>query len=227
MRTSTICRLVGIGLFLAVSASSVRAAQPLEVYGAWHCGSDYCTWGTARTVTEFDQKNHWLIDRGNGTPSVNLVVLSFVHPLKLLNKTTDTATLNGVPRGMTPEIVKYFTDKGVRVMLSIGGITYVKPWNDALAQDAWQLGLNAAEVAGALGVGIEIDYEENRSPNLVGLEQFITAYRSVYRYDATGANPAARLTIDLELDRAFHRAERIQIFNFSLGAVFFAAQRAK
>jgi len=197
MRTRTICRLVGIGLFLAVSASSVRAAQPLEVYGAWHCGSDYCTWGTVRSVAEFDQKNRWLIDRGNGTPSVNLVVLSFVHPLKLLNQTTDATTLNGVPRGMTPEIVKYFTDKGVRVMLSIGGITYVKPWNDALAQDAWQLGLNAAAVAGALGVGIEIDYEENRSPNLAGLEQFITAYRSVHRYDETGANPAARLTIDL------------------------------
>jgi hypothetical protein len=101
MRTRTIFRLVGIGLFLAVSACSVRAAQPLEVYGAWHCGSDYCTWGAMRSVTEFDQKNHWLIDRGNGTPSVNLVVLSFVHPLKLLKRTTDTTTLDGVPRGMT------------------------------------------------------------------------------------------------------------------------------
>jgi hypothetical protein len=198
MWTRTICRLVGIGLLLGISTSSVRAAQPLEVYGAWHCGSDYCTWGTVRDVSEFDQKNHWLIDRGGGGgPSVNLVVLSFVHPLKLLNKTTDGTTLNGVPRGMTADIVSYFTSRGVRVMLSIGGITYVKPWNDALAQNAWQLGLNAAEVAGILGVGIEIDYEENRSPNLAALEQFINAYRSVHPYDATGANAAARLTIDL------------------------------
>jgi hypothetical protein len=56
-----------------------------------------------------------------------------------------------------------------------------------------------------LGVGIEIDYEENSSPRLAALQSFINTYRSyVYpvdgkgtQYDATGANPAARLTIDL------------------------------
>jgi hypothetical protein len=43
-----------------------------------------------------------MIDRGDGSgpPSVNLVVLSLVQPLKLLNKTTDSQTLNGVPLGM-------------------------------------------------------------------------------------------------------------------------------
>ena len=163
----------------------------------WHCGNDCCTWGTARTVAEFDSKNHWLIDRGDETPSVNLVVLAFVHPLKLLDQTTDAGTLNGVPRGMTPETVDYFESRGVRVMLSIGGITYTKAWNQALAKNAKQLGLNAAALAGQLGVGIEIDYEENRSPNLDGLEQFIRAYRSVHPYDASAMNHAARLTIDL------------------------------
>lgn len=47
--------------------------------------------------------------------------------------------------------------------------------------------------------------EENTSPNLTGLQSFITAYRNyVYpvdgkgtQYDPTGANQAARLTIDL------------------------------
>src|SRR5262249_19102746 len=92
-------------------------------------------------MTEFDQKNHWLIDRGNGPPSVNLVILSFIHPLRLLNKTTDAQTAQGVPVGM-----------------------------------------NAAEVAQKLGVGIEIDYEENASPNLAGLQAFIDAYRSVLPY---------------------------------------------
>jgi hypothetical protein len=82
-------------------------------------------------------------------------------------------------------------------MLSIGGITYTNDWNTALAENARQLGLNAATVAGQLGVGIEIDYEENSSPNLVGLQAFIDAYRSVHPYDATGINHAARLTIDL------------------------------
>jgi hypothetical protein len=171
--------------------------SPIQVYGSWHCGSDFCTWGTERTVAEFDGKNHWLIDRGDGRPSVNLVVLSFVHPYRLLKKTTDAQTLNGIPRGITPAIVDYFKSRGIRVMLSIGGITYVSAWNQALAENATQLGLNAADVARTLGVGIEIDYEEDRSPDTARLQAFIDAYRSVNPYDATGANHAARLTIDL------------------------------
>jgi hypothetical protein len=98
---------------------------------------------------------------------------------------------------MTQEIVDYFKAAGIRVMLSIGGITYVDDWNEALATDAWQLGLNAAAVAKKLGVGIEIDYEENANPDLVGLQEFILAYRSKHPYDESGVNPAARLTIDL------------------------------
>jgi hypothetical protein len=172
-------------------------ATQLQIFGAWHCGNDACTWSTVRTVSEFDSKNHWLIDRGDGRPSVNLVVLSFVHPLKLLNQTTDTGTLNGVPRGMTADIVNYFKSRGIRVALSIGGITYTDAWNQALAQNATQFGLNAAAVAQQLGVGIEIDYEENTNPNLPALQAFIDAYRSVLPYDPTGNNHAARLTIDL------------------------------
>jgi hypothetical protein len=174
-------------------------ATPISVYGAWHCGNDACTWASVRDMADFDVKNRWLVDRGDGTglPSVNVVVLSFVQPLKLLNKTTDAQTLNGVPRGMTSDVVNYFKSKGVRVMLSIGGITYVDAWNQALASNPTQLGLNAAAVAKTLGVGIEIDYEENTSPNLAGLQSFINAYRSQNPYDATGANHAARLTIDL------------------------------
>jgi hypothetical protein len=174
--------------------------QPISVYGAWHCGNDYCTWASVRDMDEFDEKNHWLIDRDNsGEPSVNLVVLSFVHPLRLLHLTTDEQTVEGVPRGMTEKIVAYFKDQGIRVMLSIGGITYTEAWNQALAEedDAIQLGLNAAAVASDLGVGIEIDYEENRNPDLDGLQAFINAYRSVHPYDSSGANHAARLTIDL------------------------------
>src|SRR5215213_981225 len=152
------------------SATVLRAQgpTPVSVYGAWHSGNDFCTWASVRDMTDFDNKNHWLIDRGNGAPSVNLVVLSFVHPLKLLNKTTDAATLLGVPRGMTQEVVNYFKNRGVRVMLSIGGITYVDGWNQALATNPTQFGLNAADVAQRLGVGIEIDYEENMNPNLAG-----------------------------------------------------------
>jgi hypothetical protein len=177
--------------------STVAAATPIQIYGAWHCGSDACTWGSVRDMTDFDTKNHWMIDRGDGVPSVNLVILSFVDPLKLLNQTNDAQTVNGVPIGMTSQIVSYFTSHNIRVMLSIGGITFVTNWNTALSTNPTQLGLNAAAVAKSLGVGIEIDYEENTTPNLTGLQSFITAYRSQLPYDATGANPAARLTIDV------------------------------
>ena len=196
---STRSMVLGLGaVALMAIAPEVRpAAQSVDVYGAWHCGNDYCTWSMVRTVDEFDAKNHWLIDRGDGTPSVNLVVLSFVHPLDLLNKTTVAAPLGGIPVGMTPAIVEYFKSRDIRVMLSIGGITYTKAWNQALAQDAAQLGRNAALVAQTLGVGIEIDYEENKAPDLAGLETFIKAYRSAQPHDPSGENHAARLTIDL------------------------------
>src|SRR5688572_31535172 len=157
-------------------------ATQLQIYGAWHCGNDACTWAAVRTVTEFDSKNHWLIDRGDGRPSVNLVVLSFVNPLKLLNRTTDAGNLNGVPRGMTPEIVGYFTSRGIRVMLSIGGITYTDDWDEALSISGTLLGQRAAALATRLGVGIEIDYEQNSNPNLVALQDFINAYRAVHPY---------------------------------------------
>jgi hypothetical protein len=50
---------------------------------------------------------------------VNLVVLSFVNPLKMLHA-TDTGRM--IPRGMTQQVVDYFESRGIRVMLSIGGI---------------------------------------------------------------------------------------------------------
>src|SRR5207248_3604273 len=186
--------IVLLGSVAAPARASVSATPtPPQVYGTWHCSNDACLWGSVRDMTDFDHNNHWLIDRGDGRPSVNLVILSFVNPLRLLNGTTDAQTLNGVPRGMTADIVKYFTAKGVRVMLSIGGNTYVNDWDTALATNPTQLGLNAAAVALGLGAGIEIDYEENSSPNLTGLQAFIDAYRSQPPYDATRASAPARV----------------------------------
>jgi hypothetical protein len=175
------------------------AANPtqLQVYGVWHAGNDYCIWGSTRDMTEFNSKNNWIINRGDGSPSVNLVILSFANPLKLLNRTNDATTTNGIPKGMNSSVVNYFKDHGIRVMLSIGGITYTNDWNTALAQNPTLLAQNAAAVAQNLGVGIEIDYEENSSPNLAGLQTFITTYRGILPYDASGTNHAARLTIDL------------------------------
>jgi hypothetical protein len=148
-------------------------------------------------MAEFDRKNQWLIDRGDGSPSVNLVVLSFVNPYKLLNLSNDAQTANGVPVGMNSEIVRYFTGRRIRVMLSLGGLSYIRDWDKTLAANPQQLAINCARLAQRLGVGIEIDYENDRSPNLSGLQKFIDAYRSILPYDAAGVNPAARLTIDL------------------------------
>src|ERR1051325_9744124 len=199
LRMSVLSLLIVAALVGSFSANPkpVAAANNISIYGAWHCGSDFCSWASVRNMTDFDTKNRWLINRGDGSPSVNLVVLSFVQPLKLLNKTNDAGTALGIPIGMNQAVVDYFKSHGVRVQLSIGGITYVDAWNQALATNPSQLGLNAADVAQRMGVGIEIDYEENMNPNLTGLQSFINAYRSVHPYDASGNNPAARLTIDL------------------------------
>jgi hypothetical protein len=185
------------------TASHAATPTPVQVYGAWLCGTDECGWATVPDMTSFDTQNHWLIDRGAGQPSVNLVSLAFVNPLKLLNGTTDAGDAGGVPAGMTQAVVSYFTSHGVAVMLSIGGVTYTGDWDTALSQAPAQLGLNAAALAVRLGVGIEIDYENGTSPNLTALNAFISSYRSQIPYDASGANPAARLTIDLAVGNQY------------------------
>jgi len=172
---------------------------PMQIFGAWHCGNHYCDWSLVRNTApggEFDVANHWLIDRGNGQPSVNLIVLSFVNPLKMLNA-TDTGLYGMIPLGMDQNVVDYFKNHGVRVMLSIGGITYTDDWDAALNANPAQLARNAAQVAQAMGVGIEIDYENSSAPNIPALQTFVTTYRSILAYDASGNNPAARLTIDV------------------------------
>jgi hypothetical protein len=189
--------LVVVAVMIAIPTF---AQTPMQVYGTWHCTADFCTWATAEDSATFDTQNHWMVDRNmNNTynPSVNLVIFSFVQPVKLMNLTTDSGNTNGIPNGMDQNAVSYFQSRGVRVMFSIGGITYTSFWDTALSTNPTQLGINAANAAKQFNVGIEIDYENSSSPNLNGLAAFVNAYRSVIPYDPTGANPAARLTIDL------------------------------
>lgn len=191
--------VVGVILFAVPGMTPVANAQ-LQVYGAWHCYSDACSWASVPNMTTFDTDNRWMIDRNlDGTyhPSVNVVVLSFVDPVKLMNLTNDSTTVNGIPIGMNTAVVNYFQSRGVRVMMSIGGASFTSHWNKALGSNPTQLGINAANAAKQFNVGMEIDYENSSQPNLSGLQQFVSAYRSVVAYDATGANYAARLTIDL------------------------------
>lgn len=185
---------------LVVTVAQVNAQTPISVYSAWHCTADFCTWATAEDATTFDNQNRWMIDRdmnGSYHPSVNNVTFSFVQPVKLMDNTTDSGDINGVPIGMNTTAVSYFENRGVRVQFSIGGQTYTSDWDTALATNPTALGTNAANAAKSFNVGMEIDYENNRTPNLTGLQAFVNAYRAVLPYDPTGANQAARLTIDL------------------------------
>jgi len=184
----------------------VNAQTPMQVYGVWHCYTDGCNWFSVPDMTTFDTDNRWLIDRGDGIPAVNVVVLSFVNPVDLMNLANSSNTVNGIPIGMNAAVVNYFESKGVRVMLSIGGIRFVKDWDKALSTNPAKLGINAANAAIKFNVGMEIDYEKGSNPNLVGLQAFVTAYRSVLPYDSAGNNQAARLTIDLGNDDAYLQA---------------------
>jgi hypothetical protein len=103
-----------IGVFLSGLIGTVPCASaqtPLQIYGAWHCYTDGCSWASVPNMTTFDTDNRWMIDRNmNGTyePSVNLVILSFVDPVKLMNLTTDSGDVNGIPVGMNAAVISYF-----------------------------------------------------------------------------------------------------------------------
>ena len=198
LRSAVVMMLALSGVLGMVAVAN--AQTQIQVYGAWHCYTDGCSWASVPNMTTFDTDNRWLIDRDmNGTyqPSVNLVILSFVDPVKLMNLTTDAGDTNGIPVGMNTAVINYFQSRGVRVMMSIGGASYRKNWDKALSSNPTQLGINAANAAKQFNVGTEIDYENSSSPNLTGLQSFVTAYRSQIPYDATGGNYPARLTIDL------------------------------
>src|SRR5688572_11520480 len=53
MRTSN----AWLGMAALLAGPAAASATPVSVYGAWHCGNDFCTWSTVRSVTEFDSKN--------------------------------------------------------------------------------------------------------------------------------------------------------------------------
>src|SRR5258708_1809885 len=187
-------------LFLAISTPFAVAQYQMQVYGLWHCYDDACSWASIPNMTTFDTNNHWIVDRNKDNifhPSVNVVVLSFVDPVKLMNKTNDSSTVNGIPIGMNTAVINYFQGRGIRVMMSIGGFSYISHWGKALKSNPTQLGINAANAAKQFNVGMEIDYEKSSNPNVTGLQKFVSAYRSVLPYDPTGNNYAARLTIDI------------------------------
>ena len=191
---------------LAALIAPADAQYQMQVYGLWHCYSDACSWASVPNMTTFDTDNHWIIDRNMDNtfhPSVNVVVLSFVDPVKLMNLTNDSSTVNGIPMGMNTSVINYFQSRGIRVMMSIGGFSFISHWDKALKANPTKLGINAANAAKRFNVGMEIDYEKSINPDITHLQNFVSAYRSVVPYDSTGSNFAARLTIDLGNDDLF------------------------
>jgi hypothetical protein len=153
----------------------------MQVYGLWHCYTDACSWASVPNMTTFDTDNHWIIDRNMDNsyhPSVNVVVLSFVDPVKLMNLTNDSATVNGIPIGMNTSVINYFQSRGIRVMMSIGGASYTSHWDKAMKANATQLGINAANAAKQFNVGMEIDYEKSSNPDLTDLQKFVSVIGS-------------------------------------------------
>ena len=201
------------------SASCTNEEAEMSIFGAWHCGNHYCDWTMVRQGFspggEFDNANRWLIDRNMDetySPSVNLIVLSFVQPEHLYDNYTQLISeeqgwLNGLPRGMTKEVVDYFKVRGIKVMISVGGATYSDEWDRVLEIDvndpnhtaAKKLARRVYEVVQYLGCdGAEIDYE-NGDPgpiHLSGLEAFIDEYRRVDNYTSV-------LTLDLAVGNRY------------------------
>jgi len=173
--------------------------QPISIYGVWHCGNSFCDWSRERGMEEFDRANHWIIAGNDGQPAVNLVVLSFLEPMDLLAHAADEDRLAGVPVGMTPEIVGYFKAHDIRVLLSMGGVTYTGAWNQALVTNPIGLAEKAVAVVDALCAdGLEIDWENGR-PNVAeieGLETFIDTYNDTTDLLANEETPYM-LTLDL------------------------------
>ena len=90
---------------------------------------------------------------------------------------------------MTSDIVDYFKkdpqtdqDRGIRVILAMGGVTYTESWNIALTTNAVGLAGHAVDAVRNLGAdGLEIDWE-NGTPDdneLAGIETFIYTYNTL------------------------------------------------
>jgi len=129
---------------------------------------------------------NWIVNRGDGNPTVNLVIFSFVNPMNLLQP-------NGIPAGFTQDAVNFFTDKGIGVLFSVGGASYTPMWDQALAQNPVGLAQNAAAISKQYGVGFEIDYENENSVSLAALDTFVKTYRQSIPF---GWNADQLLTVD-------------------------------
>jgi len=170
--------------------SSLNGALPSlsKIYSLWYCGDDACLWASEPKLNS----TAWILNRGDGKPTANIVIFSFINPYSLMQ------SVDGIPKGFTQNAVNFFKDKGLYVIFSIGGESYSSDWDRALSTNAAQLARNAAAVANKFGVGFEIDYETDSSGSLNNLDTFVKTYRSIIPYQAGDTpSPPSILTADL------------------------------
>ena len=80
---------------------------------------------------------------------------------------------------MNSDIVSYFKSRGIRVLVSMGGVTYTEYWNQALLENAAALADAAEDAVTKLGVdGLEIDWENGRpsAEEMIAIDEFLDNY---------------------------------------------------
>jgi len=177
-------------LFVCIVTCSFGQLPSLaRIYSLWYCADDACLWSRE---PKLGANTSWILNRGDGRPTANIIIFSFINPASLLQ------SANGVPAGFTQAAVNYFKNQGIYVIFSIGGASYSQFWDQALASNPATLARNAASVAQRFGVGIEIDYETDSGTSLNALETFVRTYRSVIPYQSGNSpSPQSILTVDL------------------------------
>ncbi len=69
--TTMICTGSAALLLLVLPGATANAQTQMQIYGAWHCYSDACSWASVPNMTTFDTDNRWLIDRNmNGVSAL-------------------------------------------------------------------------------------------------------------------------------------------------------------
>jgi len=168
------------------------------IYSIWHCGTD-CAWTSKPDLTQ----SAWILNRGDGKPTTDVVILSFMDPLSLLNNQNGNGYTDGVPTGMV-QSYSYFTGKGIRVIFSIGGQAWSDKFLQALQKNAAQLAKNAAAAAKKYDVGIEIDIEIDNNSYNSQLTTFVTTFRQLIPYDQSATAPSHTiLTMDVGAGTGF------------------------
>jgi len=185
--------LISLVLCSPVIENKANANDTLtNIYSIWHCGSD-CAWTSKPNL----DSSNWILDRGDGHHTNNVVIFSFMDPIALVNSQTGAGYTSGVPNGMISS-VSFFTSKGIRVIWSIGGASWSNRFVQALNQNAAQFAKNAAAAALKYDVGIEIDVEVDGNSYMSQLTTFVNTYRDVIAYDPSPSAPSHTiLTIDV------------------------------